>query len=71
MLSIFGFVNVALLANARVLYALGRDGALFPAAARVHPRFGSPHVALLLLVVDALNDLCDRCWRIDVWDHKK
>jgi APA family basic amino acid/polyamine antiporter len=49
MLSIFGFVNVALLANARVLYALGRDGALFPAAARVHPRFGSPHVALLLL----------------------
>jgi APA family basic amino acid/polyamine antiporter len=49
MLSIFGFVNVALLANARVLYALGRDGALFPAAGRVHPRYGSPHVALLLL----------------------
>lgn len=49
MLSIFGFVNVALLANARVLFALGRDGALFEAAGRVHPRFGSPHVALLLL----------------------
>ena len=49
MLSILGFVNVALLANARVLYALGRDGALLAAAGRVHPRYGSPHVALLLL----------------------
>lgn len=49
MVSIFGFVNVALLTNARVLFALGRDGALFGVAARVHPRFGSPHVALLML----------------------
>lgn len=49
MLSIFGFVNVALLTNARVLFALGRDGAFLPQAARVHPRFGSPHVALLML----------------------
>jgi APA family basic amino acid/polyamine antiporter len=49
MLSIFGFVNVALLANARVLFALGRDGTLFAFAGRVHPRFGSPHVALVLL----------------------
>ena len=49
MLSIFGFVNVALLTNARVLFALGHDGTLFGFASRVHPRFGSPHVALLLL----------------------
>jgi APA family basic amino acid/polyamine antiporter len=49
MLSIFGFVNVALLTNARVLFALGRDGMLFPAAGAVHPRFGSPHVALWML----------------------
>lgn len=49
MLSIFGFVNVALLTNARVLFALGRDGTLLGFAAKVHPRFGSPHVALLLL----------------------
>ena len=49
MLSIFGFVNVALLTNARVLFALGRDGAFLPHAARVHPRYGSPHVALLML----------------------
>lgn len=49
MLSIFGFVNVALLTNARVLYALGKDGAFVASAAKVHPRFGSPHVALMML----------------------
>ena len=49
MLSIFGFVNVALLTNARVLFALGADGAFLPAAGRVHPRFGSPHVALVMI----------------------
>ncbi|MGH7653162.1 MAG: APC family permease [Gemmatimonadaceae bacterium] len=49
MLSIFGFVNVALLTNARVLYALGQDGAFLPSAGKVHPRFGSPHVALMML----------------------
>jgi len=49
MLSIFGFVNVALLTNARVLYALGQDGAFLPSAGRVHPRYGSPHVALVML----------------------
>jgi APA family basic amino acid/polyamine antiporter len=49
MLSIFGFVNVALLTNARMLFALGQDGAFLPAAGRVHPRFGSPHVALVTL----------------------
>ena len=49
MLSIFGFVNVALLTNARVIFALGADGTLLGFAARVHPTFGSPHVALVLL----------------------
>jgi APA family basic amino acid/polyamine antiporter len=49
MLSIFGFVNVALLTNARVLFALGQDGAFLPSAAKVHPRFGSPHIALVML----------------------
>jgi APA family basic amino acid/polyamine antiporter len=49
MISILGFTGVALLTNARVLFALGADGAFLNAAARVHPRFGSPHVALALL----------------------
>jgi APA family basic amino acid/polyamine antiporter len=49
MLSIFGFVNVALLTNARVLFALGQDGAFLASAGKVHPKFGSPHIALMML----------------------
>jgi APA family basic amino acid/polyamine antiporter len=49
MVSILGFTSVALLTNARLIYALGGDGAFLASAARVHPRFGSPHVALALL----------------------
>jgi len=49
MLSILGFVNVALLTNARVVFALGSDVPLLRAAGRVHARFGSPWVALVML----------------------
>jgi len=49
MLSILGFVNVALLTNARVVFALGADVPVLRAAGRVHERFGSPWVALSLL----------------------
>lgn len=49
MISILGFVNVALLTNARVLFALGRDGTMLGVAGLVHPRFGSPYVALVML----------------------
>jgi APA family basic amino acid/polyamine antiporter len=46
MVSIFGFVNVTILANSRIVYAMARDGLFLEAAARVHPRYGSPHVAI-------------------------
>ena len=49
MLSILGFLNVAIIANSRLPYALARDGAFLKAAAAVHPRFGTPHVAIVLL----------------------
>jgi APA family basic amino acid/polyamine antiporter len=49
MLSILGFVNVALLTNARVVFALGADVPALGAAGRVHSRYGSPWVALLML----------------------
>ncbi len=49
MLSILGFVNVALLSNARVVFALGADVPMLRAAGRVHARFGSPWVALVML----------------------
>ena len=46
MLSILGFVNVVILATPRVFFAMARDGLFLPAAARVHPRWRSPHVAI-------------------------
>lgn len=49
MLSILGFVNVALLTNARVVFALGSDVPALRAAGTVHARLGSPWVALVLL----------------------
>ncbi len=49
MISIAGFLNVALLGNSRVPFALARDGLFFGAVGRVHPRFGTPHVALAFL----------------------
>ncbi|MGQ0537899.1 MAG: APC family permease [Gemmatimonadaceae bacterium] len=54
MLSVLGFVNVVLLANSRIVYAMATDGVFFSAAAKVHPRFGSPHVALGIMTVWAL-----------------
>jgi basic amino acid/polyamine antiporter, APA family len=49
MLSILGFVNVVILAHPRIFFAMARDGVFFEGVAKVHPRFGSPHVAVLLM----------------------
>lgn len=51
MASIFGFVNVTILANSRIVYAMARDGLFIEEAARVHPRFGSPHIAIVVMAV--------------------
>lgn len=49
MLSILGFVNVVILASPRIFYAMARDGVFFEKVASIHPRYGSPHVAVLLM----------------------
>ena len=54
MLSILGFVNVVLLGNSRMPFAMARDGAFLAAAGRVHPRYGTPHVAIGIMVVWSL-----------------
>jgi basic amino acid/polyamine antiporter, APA family len=45
--SMFGYVSGDMLGSPRALFALGRDGAFPAALARVHPRFHTPHVAIL------------------------
>ena len=49
MISIFGFIGVAILSNSRIVFAMATDGIFLRAAGRVHPRWGSPHVAVLLI----------------------
>ena len=47
MISTFGAINGLVLTQPRVFYAMARDGLLFASLARVHPRFDTPHVALV------------------------
>jgi basic amino acid/polyamine antiporter, APA family len=51
MLSTFGGLNAGLMTGPRVYYAMAEDGLFFRRVAAVHPRFGTPHVAIVLLVV--------------------
>ncbi len=48
MVSTFGCVNGLILAGARVLFAMGRDGLFFRAVAGVHPVHRTPAAALML-----------------------
>lgn len=46
--STFGITNVFILTGARVVQVMAGRGAFWPAAARLHPRFGTPAVAILV-----------------------
>jgi APA family basic amino acid/polyamine antiporter len=46
-ISMFGYVSGMTLAVPRALYAFGRDGFLPASLARVHPRFHTPHLAII------------------------
>ncbi|MBA3270638.1 MAG: amino acid permease [Acidobacteria bacterium] len=48
MLSAFGALNGVILAGPRVYYSMARDGMLFKAAAKVHPRHHTPARAIVL-----------------------
>jgi basic amino acid/polyamine antiporter, APA family len=48
MLSTFGTLNATLLTAPRVFFAMADDGLFFRPVAKVHPRFGTPYVAILL-----------------------
>ncbi len=48
MISAFGTIVGVTLAMPRVYYAMARDGLFFAALGRVHPRFQTPHVAVVV-----------------------
>jgi basic amino acid/polyamine antiporter, APA family len=51
MVSAFGATNINLLTNARVVFAMGKDGSFFSWAGRVHPKFNTPGNAVLIMCI--------------------
>lgn len=49
--STFGCDNAAILAGARLLFAMARDGVFLKSCARIHERYHTPHIAIVALVV--------------------
>jgi len=49
MISIFAALNGSILSGARVPYAAAREGYFFKAIGRVHPRFRTPGVSIIVL----------------------
>lgn len=45
--STFGCNAAAILAGSRLLFAMASDGVFLPAASRVHPKFRTPHLAIV------------------------
>jgi APA family basic amino acid/polyamine antiporter len=46
--SAFGFLDLTLLAQTRIYYAMGLDRVFLPALGRLHPRFQTPALAIVL-----------------------
>jgi APA family basic amino acid/polyamine antiporter len=46
-----GIFNTSMLSTSRMAYAMARDQLLPPALARLHPRFGTPHVLIIFQAV--------------------
>lgn len=70
LVSTFAIVQVILMVLPRIFYAMARDGLFFAAVARVHPRHGTPHVAVWalgalsvahVLLAARLHDLLEIC----------
>jgi APA family basic amino acid/polyamine antiporter len=47
LVSTFGCNAAAILAGSRLLFAMASDGVFFPAASRIHPRYRTPHLAIV------------------------
>ena len=49
LLSMAGTANGHIMTSSRVFYAMAKDGLFFKSGARVHPRYLTPHVSIIML----------------------
>jgi basic amino acid/polyamine antiporter, APA family len=49
--STFGCNAAAILAGSRLLFAMAADGVFLPVASRIHPRYRTPHIAIIGLTL--------------------
>jgi basic amino acid/polyamine antiporter, APA family len=54
MLSTFGSLTASLFASPRIFFAMAEDGLFFRSVAKVHPKFGTPHVAITINIILAV-----------------
>lgn len=54
LLSILGCLNATILVGPRIAYAMALDGVFFAGSERVHDRFRTPHVAILVQALTAI-----------------
>ena len=47
-ISAFGALNGSILSTARVQYAMARDNMFFKSLGKIHPRYATPHIALVV-----------------------
>ncbi|MEO6969129.1 MAG: amino acid permease [Rhodanobacteraceae bacterium] len=63
-ISTLGFCNISLIGAARVFQVMGADGVFFRVAGRLHPRWRTPNIALLMIagwaIVLALSGTFDQ-----------
>lgn len=53
-ISTFGFLDLTMLAPTRVYYAMAADGVFFSGVARLHPRYQTPSLAIVIQTVWAI-----------------
>jgi APA family basic amino acid/polyamine antiporter len=53
-ISTFGALNGNILATPRVLYAMSENNSFFRSMAKIHPKYKTPHVALMVLCIWSL-----------------
>lgn len=51
MISTFGTLNTVLFTSPRVFFAMADDGLFFRPVAKIHPKFGTPYVAITLVAI--------------------